>query len=242
MPVGEVDPVSLAFGCILRSLALPFASVGQKHYYAKGNIFILVANRGSNSAGFLSTGLNRRPLPIISHPMRAYFILCCVTLLAVLTSPARAQCVALSDLLAIGADPTAQSSGKVVTDHVSTEWTFVGPTPMAKEAFWTFMPAGASAPTGRLQVRSQRPGQDVVLKSTQANCLRDLRSELKARKLTAQPVTCPNCEAVRYQAADFDVTLYSQMKGEFPFIAVVHQVPPGMPPAAAVGTAGNKTP
>ena len=158
-----------------------------------------------------------------------------------LAPAARAQCIALSDLLAIGADPTAQSSGKVVTDHVSFEWTFAGATPTAKEASWTFTPSGASAPTARLLLRPQRPGQDVLLKTSQASCLRDLRSELKARKLTAKPVTCPNCDAVRYQASDFDVTLYSQMKGEFPFVVVVHQVPVGMPPAAAVGSV-NKTP
>ena len=159
-----------------------------------------------------------------------------------LAPTAHAQCVALSDLLAIGADPTAQSSGKVVTDHVSFEWTYVGATPTAKEASWTFTPAGAPAPTARLLVRPQRPGQDVLLKTTQASCLRDLRSELKARKLTAQPVTCPNCEAVRYQSSDFDVTLYSQMKGEFPFVVVVHQVPAGMPPPAPAAAVGPKTP
>lgn len=171
--------------------------------------------------------------------MRIYFILCSVFILTMLAPAARAQCVALSDLLAIGADPTAQSSGKVVTDHVSPEWTFVGATPTVKEASWAFTPAGATAPTARLLVRPQRPGQDVLLKTTQGNCVRDLRSELKARKLNAQPVTCPNCEAVRYQGPDFDVTLYSMMKGEFPFVVVVHQVPAGMPPAA---TAGAKTP
>ena len=155
-------------------------------------------------------------------------------------SVARAQCVALSDLLAIGADPTAQVSGKVATDHLSFEWTYVGATPTTKEPSWTFTPAGASAPTARLLVRPQRPGQDVLLKTTQAGCVRDLRSELKARKLTPQPVTCPSCEAVRYQSPEFDVTLYSQMKGDFPFVVVVHQVPPSMPPAAS-GTSAAKS-
>ena len=175
--------------------------------------------------------------------MRAFLNFCCVAVLVTLAPAARAQCVALSDLLAIGADPTAQSSGKVVTDHLSFEWTYVAAAPTAKEASWLFVPSGTSAPTARLLVRPQRPGQDVVLKTTQANCVRDLRSELKARKLTSQPVTCPNCEAVRYQSSDFDVTLYSQMKGEFPFVVVVHQVPVGMPPAAAAtGATGSKTP
>lgn len=164
--------------------------------------------------------------------MRIFILLAFIGSQFAFASAARAQCVSLSDLLAIGSDPTALVSGKVVTDHISFEWAYVAPTPTAKEASWVYTPAGASAATGRLLVRPQRPGQDVVLKTSQASCLRDLRGELKARKLTAQPVTCPNCEAVRYQAADFDVTLYSQMKGEFPNVIVVHQVPAGMPAAA----------
>ena len=41
---------------------------------------------------------------------------------------------------------------------------------------------------------------------------------------------------------EFDVTLYSMMKGEFPFVVVVHQVPAGMPPPAPAAAAGSKTP
>ncbi|MDQ2794494.1 MAG: hypothetical protein M3Y12_10885 [Bacteroidota bacterium] len=48
--------------------------------------------------------------------------------------------------------------------------------------------------------------------------------------------------AGRYQSADFEVTLYSQMKGEFPFVVVVHQVPAGMPPPASAAATGTKTP
>ncbi|GAB3588320.1 hypothetical protein GCM10027345_40130 [Hymenobacter daeguensis] len=146
----------------------------------------------------------------------------------------RAQCVALDDLLAIGAEPTALTTPKAVTDHLPFEWAYVAPTATAKDAAWTFTPPlGEQKPIARLQVRAQRPGQDVVLKTTQANCVRDLRSELKSRKLASQPVTCPSCEAVRYQGPNFEATIYSQMKGDFPFVIVVHQVPAGMPPAAS---------
>ena len=165
--------------------------------------------------------------------MRIFILLALLGSQLTFASAACAQCVTLGDLLAIGADPTALVSGKTVTDHVSVDWTYIAGTALAKEASWSFTPTGASAPTARLLVRPQRPGQDVVLKTTQANCMRDVRSELKSRKLTAQPVTCPDCEAVRYQSPDFEVTLYSQMKGEFPFVVVVHQVPPTMPPAAS---------
>lgn len=159
-----------------------------------------------------------------------------------LCAPAlRAQCLSLADLLAIGAEPTALTAPKVVTAHLAAEWTYAGPTAIVREAAWTYVPAGTTAPTARLQLRAQRPGQDVVLKTVQANCVRDLRSELKSRKLTTQPVTCPGCEATRYQGPDFEATIYSQMKGEFPFVVVVHQVVPGMSPAAS-GTGGVKAP
>lgn len=174
--------------------------------------------------------------------MRIFILLALLGSQVAFASAVRAQCVVLSDLLAIGADPSAQVSGKVVTDHLSPEWVYAAPTPTAREASWAWQPAGATAATARLLVRPQRPGQDVVLKTAQANCVRDLRSELKARKLASQPVTCPNCEAVRYQAADFEVTLYSQMKGEFPFVVVVHQVPAGMTPAAAAGAIKGNMP
>lgn len=152
----------------------------------------------------------------------------------VLYAPAlRAQCIVLTDLLAIGAEPVALTSPKVVTRHLPSEWTYEGSTATVREAGWTFVPEGATAPLARLQLRTQRPGQDVVLKTAQASCVRDLRGELKSRKLTAQPVTCPGCEAARYQGPNFEVTIYSQMKGDFPFVIVVHQVPPGMPPAAS---------
>ena len=171
--------------------------------------------------------------------MRTRFLILFVAAQALLISAAHAQCVSLTDLLAIGAEPTALVSPKSVTDHLTFEWAYVGPTATTKEASWTFTPEGTATATARMLVRPQRPGQDVLLKTAQASCVRDLRNELKSRKLTPQPVTCPSCEAVRYQAPDFDVTIYSQMKGEFPFVVVVHQVPAGMPPAAAATGAKN---
>ncbi|MBU6121692.1 hypothetical protein [Hymenobacter siberiensis] len=173
--------------------------------------------------------------------MRAFLLLAFLIGQALWAPALQAQCIALADLLAIGAEPTALATPKVVTDHLTFEWTYMGPTATVREAAWTYVPAGSTTPTARLQMRAQRPGQDVVLKTTQASCLRDLGRELKSRKLTAQPVTCPSCEAVRYQGPDFEATIYSQMKGEFPYVVVVHQVPPGMPPAAS-GTGGVKAP
>ena len=150
-----------------------------------------------------------------------------------------AQCIGLDDLLVIGAEPTALTVPQVVTSRLSPDWTFSGPTATSREVFWT-LPAtdGGALSATRLQMRAQRPGQDVVLKTTQAACVRQLRAELKSRKLTAQPVTCPSCEAIRYQAPDFEVTIYSQMKGDYPFVVVVHQVL--MVPATGPAGSGAK--
>lgn len=146
-------------------------------------------------------------------------------LLGLALAPARlrAQCPVLDDLLAIGAEPTALTSPPVVAAHLSADWVLNPPKAGARETFWT-VPASDGGAAALLLVRAQRPGQDVVLKTTQAACVRQLRSELKSRKLTTQEVTCPNCEAVRFQSPEFEATIYSQMKGDYPFIVVVHQV------------------
>jgi hypothetical protein len=130
-----------------------------------------------------------------------------------------------------------------VTARLSSEWTYNGPTATSRETFWT-TPAenGSTIFASRLMLRAQRPGQDVVLKTTQASCVRELRSALKDRKLEAQPVTCPSCEAVRYKGTDFDATIYSKMKGDYPFVVVIHQVPAGMVAAPAASGSSVKAP
>lgn len=156
---------------------------------------------------------------------------------------ARAQCLTLADMLAIGAEPGAISTPTIVTNHLPSDWVYVGPSATVRESAWTFTLNGEPSPAARLQVRAQRPGQDVVLKTNQASCVRELRSELKSRKLTSQPVTCPSCEGIRFQGPDFEATIYSQMKGEYAYVVVVHQVPAGSAaPAASTGTAPGKTP
>lgn len=175
--------------------------------------------------------------------MRILFLLLLLFFGGAASSTLRAQCLALDDLLAIGAEPTALTVPQVVTNRLTFEWTYNGPTATSRDAFWTTPAAeGSTVFTARLMMRPQRPGQDVVLKTTQAACVRELNRELKSRKITAQPVTCPSCEAVRYQGAGFEATIYSQMKGDYPFVVVVHQVPAGV--VAAPAAAGNsvKTP
>ena len=171
--------------------------------------------------------------------MRILFLLLLLLWQWAAPSSGFAQCMTLDDLLVIGAEPTAVTMPQVVTGRLTPDWVFTGPTATSREVFWSFpAPDGGALPAARLQVRAQRPGQDVVLKTNQAACVRQLRAELKSRKLTAQPVTCPSCEAVRFQAPDFEATIYSQMKGDYPFVLVVHQLPAA--PATPGSSSGAK--
>lgn len=173
--------------------------------------------------------------------MRILTILLLLFLQGAVPATVRAQCLALADLLAIGAEPTALSAPPVVTRHLSFEWVYNGPSASSREVFWAFPTPGEGAlPASRLLVRAQRPGQDVVLKTTQVACVRQLRSELKSRKLEAQPVTCPGCEAVRFKGPDFEATFYSQMKGDYPYVVVVHQGTVAIPDPAAKGQAQSQ--
>ena|GEM_PF-2796868 len=172
--------------------------------------------------------------------MRITLLLLLLSWPGLTSSLASAQCLSLADLLSIGAEPAALTSPQVVTAHLSLEWVFTGPTATSRDSFWAL--PGADEKTlapSRLMVRPQRPGQDVVLRTTEGACVRQLRSELKGRKLVTQPVTCPNCEAVRFQGPDFDATIYSQMKGDYPFVVVVHQVPPSDTSAKGAGLKGS---
>ncbi|GAB3324783.1 hypothetical protein GCM10027511_33470 [Hymenobacter humi] len=147
----------------------------------------------------------------------------------------QAQCLSLSDLLAIGAESTALTTPQAVSKHLP-QWTYNCSTPTSREVSWTTpAPAGSTVAESRLVVRAQRPGQDVVLKTTEASCVRELRSELKSQKLAPQPVTCPGCEAVRYQGADYEATIYSKMKGDYPFVVVLHQSKVAIQDPAAKG-------
>ncbi|WP_200875584.1 rhodanese-like domain-containing protein [Hymenobacter sp. IS2118] len=154
--------------------------------------------------------------------MRIITLLLLLLGLGGVASPLRAQCLALDELLRIGAAPTALVTPQVVTQQLAADWVYTAPGASSREAFWTF-PAPDGTAASRLNVRAQRPGQDVVFKTTQASCVRQLRSELKSQKLEAQPVTCAGCEAVRYKSPDFEATIYSEMKGDFPFVVVIHQ-------------------
>lgn len=163
---------------------------------------------------------------------------------------ARAQCVPLAQLLALGATtapPTAAAATGVLP---AADWLFRGQVSgSSKEIYWSFNTPGAAPdaqPKVSLSLRpTPRQGCDVVLKTAHAECVRQLRGELKDRKIKPEPVTCPECEAQRYplsEAPGATATLYSGMKGPYPFVIVISGLPPSINSGAARTAGTNRTP
>ena len=145
---------------------------------------------------------------------------------------AHAQCLPLQLLtsgLAEGQPLTPQTLGASLP---ASEWQLHKPPTGA--AYWAFSGgADASAtttPETRLELRrtNQQAQADVVYKTPRKECFNDLRAELRRAKLKAEPVTCVQCEAERFTAATYTVTVFNQQesfsqgKAPYPFVVVVH--------------------
>lgn len=158
------------------------------------------------------------------------------------TLSGRAQCLPLADMTAIAADRTALVKPQALAQLSASSWVFRGTPPRSKEIQWTSAAASASADgvvvPAIFMLRPFLQSFDVVLKTTEASCVRQLRSELKDQKLTPVPVTCPGCEAARFDGPDYQATIYSKMKGDYPFVVVVHPLSatPVQPPKAGSAT------
>lgn len=138
----------------------------------------------------------------------------------------RAQCLPLADLTAIATNPKALAKPESLPQLPAGSWVFKGTPPRSKEIQWQSAATSADAEgvhsPAMFSLRPFLQSFDVVLKTTEASCVRDVRSELKNLKLNPVPVTCPGCEAVRYDGPGYQATLYSKMKGDYPFVVVVH--------------------
>ena len=155
--------------------------------------------------------------------------------------PARSQCLPLQTLtqdLAAGR-LTPQVMASALPD---SEWEKHQPPTGA--VYWVFSapaePATTPAtPDTRVELRrsNQQAQYDVVYKTARKACFNDLRAELRHAKLKAEPVTCVQCEAERFTAPDYTVTIYNQQenfnqsKAPYPFVVVVHSLAPGLAPA-----------
>lgn len=175
------------------------------------------------------------------------------SLIIVVGRPVAAQCLELASLQALGVAATGQSTAPpAIVSQVlsSTEWRFLGPVGNTRELAWTSRSAETPlstptpTPTLRLSLRPVQGRYDVVLKTTDASCVRQLRQELTARRLKPQPITCPNCLGQRYLLPEgATVSFYSKMRGDYPLVVVLHPAEtPAETPADANKTTATRNP
>lgn len=154
----------------------------------------------------------------------------------------------LEQLLKFTSLPADLPWAKMTVALLPPGWVYRGRVGATGEVYWT-SPGSLSQQDQEaeleaaswLSVRpSQAPGEasDVLFKTRSARYFEPLRRELKRQKIEPLPVTCRECVAERFETASFTLTFYREMKGEYPFVAVLHQLPPPsrQAPAGALST------
>lgn len=146
---------------------------------------------------------------------------------------AHAQCLPLQVLT------TGLAEGQPLTPQLLTaslptsEWEMHKPPTGA--TYWAFKDEASptpATPDTRLELRrtNQQTQFDVVYKTPRKECFNDLRADLRRAKLKAEPVTCVQCEAERFTAPTYTVTIFNQQesfgqgKAPYPFVVVVHSL------------------
>jgi hypothetical protein len=144
-------------------------------------------------------------------------------------SSLQAQCLPLSSLLALGNTPTTQSPASAVAPYLpAIEWAYRGPVDGGKDPYWTFTTQESTASSSGdaaqawISLRSNQGKYDVVFKTPMGSCVNQLKSELRALKIKTEPITCVECEGIRYVGDGYTVNIYSKKKGPFPNVVVVH--------------------
>lgn len=177
---------------------------------------------------------------------------CCLLLVLAAGRPAAAQCLSLDQLLALAPEssalnaPPAEDGPPPNLQRLLPKltWAYQGQITGTRDFFWTSPAFGGpldQPTTSWLCLRPSQITRDVVLKTTRAACVRQLRQELE-KKLRPEPVTCVECEGVRYQSEAYSVTIYSHKKGQYPFVVVVRQPLAAAPSAARTGPATARRP
>ncbi len=173
--------------------------------------------------------------------LKRFFLSATLAALGLLTAGSvRAQCLSLSQLLALSRRATPDSARRFPALAArllpGAEWRYRGPVAGTRDFYWTTFDAEADAtevPDAWLSLRPSQRTHDVVFKTNVPGCEHQLRRDLTQRQLKAERVFCRDCEAVRYRGPDFALTLYSHKKqGNYPFVAVLRLlVAPGTPAA-----------
>ena len=138
---------------------------------------------------------------------------------------AQAQCFELPQLLGISTARMSVTQPERIPLLSASEWKLQKAASPTQEILWTSLLTSPLGVANAQVLLRPLPGQlnpDVLLKTNQASCIKQIRSSLKGLGLKPVPVTCPSCEAQRYQTSEFVATLYSGLKGDFPFLLVIH--------------------
>ena len=156
--------------------------------------------------------------------MRLSYTLIFLLLTALGVQQTAAQCLPLSSFIDLAVEAGGATPPAVVSQVLAnTQWQYNGPVGNTKELYWTSTAAAGETPEFRLSLRPVLQRYDVVLKTTVASCVKQLRNELTSRKLKPEPITCPNCEGQRFTLPDGNtISFYSNMKGTYPLVIVIH--------------------
>ncbi|HEX8657370.1 MAG TPA: hypothetical protein VF690_07550 [Hymenobacter sp.] len=148
----------------------------------------------------------------------------------------RAQCLPLAQL------DQGIAAGRITPDSLAAllpaqGWTIHrGDTP-----YWTYVAPGhvplsdeqADAWVG-LRRSNKQDYYDLVYKTTQRECINQLRAELRRRgKLKSEFINCVQCEGERLVGKDYTVTIFNQKAGyatkrtTYPYVLVVRRSVPG---------------
>lgn len=161
---------------------------------------------------------------------------CSIILGAALSSlSAHGQCLPLPTLTKELADGHLSVS-TLGTYLPSIEWQLHQPP--AGTVYWSFAApesnegGTAANPETRVELRrsNQQDQYDVVYKTAQKKCYNELRAEVRRAKLKVEPVTCVQCEAERFTAPGYTITIYNQQQGfaqgkmPYPYVFVVHSL------------------
>lgn len=159
------------------------------------------------------------------------FRLCTVWLLLLLTHTGRGQTLSLNQLLALSAS-TGGAEAPEARQHLPAErWSYRGVWQNTNEVYWTCLDIAEAndpdaEPVAWIGLRPNQAFTDVVYKTVLPTTVTALRGELRKRKLTPEPVNCIECEGARYSTPEFQLTIYSKKKGDFPFVVVVRRLLP----------------
>lgn len=165
--------------------------------------------------------------------MRLTFFLLCCTLASLGGLRAQAQTLPLARLVDLTALPTGLSPDRAVSGSL-TDWMFKpGADELSNEPLsWVWWPPSDSPnhlPGAILSLRPVRGGYDVVVRLRRSTLYSQVHREAERAHLAAEVVTCLGCQGERFAAPAYTLALYQGKPEPYPFVLVIHPLPPSTP-------------